>query len=76
MSVLTPDERAVLDAFKAEPHITRMGWELVNLTGLRSGRLYPALARLERDGWLRSGWRPGRYPRRRYYELNTEADDG
>ncbi|MCA1708308.1 MAG: PadR family transcriptional regulator [Actinobacteria bacterium] len=48
------------------------GFELSKITGLKSGTLYPILARLESAGWLCSGWEssdtPGR-PRRRYYRL-------
>lgn len=38
-------------------------------SGVRSGRLYPALARLEGMGDVTSGWAPGPEPRRRWYQL-------
>ncbi len=48
------------------------GFELIKATGLKSGTLYPVLARLEAAGWVESGWESaethGR-PRRRYYRL-------
>lgn len=53
----------------------RYGFDIMDLTGLPSGTVYPALSRLERDGLLRSGWEreeraheEGR-PQRRYYRL-------
>jgi DNA-binding PadR family transcriptional regulator len=50
------------------------GLELAQAADLKSGTLYPALARLERAGWLSSRWEDidpsveGR-PRRRMYRL-------
>ena len=51
------------------------GLELTNLTGLKSGTLYPVLARLERAEWVISAWeevdpREAGRPRRRYYKLS------
>jgi DNA-binding PadR family transcriptional regulator len=52
------------------------GYELGRRTGLRSARLYPALARLERRGVIHSGWSepaaPG-LPQRRWYRLTSPA---
>jgi DNA-binding MarR family transcriptional regulator len=51
------------------------GLELTELTGLKSGTLYPVLARLEQAEWVISSWEQvdphdvGR-PRRRYYRLS------
>lgn len=51
------------------------GFEIIDLTGLPSGTIYPALARLERDGFLRSEWedaavaRRDKRPPRRYYRI-------
>jgi PadR family transcriptional regulator, regulatory protein PadR len=57
----------------------RYGFEISKITGLKSGTLYPILARLEGAGWLTSGWeaevQPGR-PRRRYYRLTGVGADG
>lgn len=32
------------------------GFDVIDRTGLPSGTVYPALSRLERDGYLRSAW--------------------
>jgi PadR family transcriptional regulator PadR len=67
---------AVLQAlFAAGPDERLYGLELMEQTGLKSGTLYPVLARLERSGWVISTWEEidpqtaGR-PRRRYYKLS------
>src|SRR5437660_2597343 len=53
------------------------GFEIVDVTGYPTGTVYPALRRLERDGYVRSKWeaertavREGR-PARCYYELTA-----
>jgi DNA-binding PadR family transcriptional regulator len=53
----------------------RFGFDIMDVTGLPSGTIYPALRRLEALELVRSDWedesrahRDGR-PRRRYYEL-------
>src|SRR5262245_9502431 len=53
------------------------GFDIIDSTGLPSGTVYPALSRLERDGYVRSAWederrahREGR-PARRYYRLTA-----
>ena len=53
----------------------RFGFEIMEVTGLPSGTVYPALRRLERDELVQSDWEPeaeasenGR-PARRYYEI-------
>jgi PadR family transcriptional regulator PadR len=53
------------------------GFEIIDTTGLPSGTVYPALSRLERDGYVRSAWedadrahRDGR-PARRYYRITA-----
>lgn len=63
--------QAFLAAGGAEP---LYGLELMDQTGLKSGTLYPVLARLEEAGWVTSSWedadpRAAGRPRRRYYEL-------
>lgn len=53
----------------------RYGFEIMELTGLPSGTVYPILRRLEAAGWLASDWeeddeaRAQGRPRRRYYVL-------
>lgn len=56
------------------------GFEIIDHTGLPSGTVYPALASLERRGFVRSRWekeataqREGR-PRRRYYEVTADGE--
>jgi PadR family transcriptional regulator, regulatory protein PadR len=44
----------LLQVFMEDPSEPRYGLELSKRTGLKSGTVYPALARLERDGWLTS----------------------
>ena len=58
---------------------TAYGFDLMDRTGLPSGTVYPALARFERDGLVRSGWEDARRaqrekrPPRRYYEITAEG---
>lgn len=65
---------AVLRAVAAGPGY---GFNVIDETGLPSGTVYPALARLERDGYVRSSWedeeaaREGKRPPRRYYRLTA-----
>src|SRR5436305_4741206 len=55
----------------------RHGFDIVDVTGYATGTVYPALRRLERDGYVRSHWESGRLatregrPARRYYELTA-----
>ena len=55
----------------------RYGFDVIDRTGLPSGTVYPALSRLERDGYVASAWEPaedahaeGR-PARRYYRVTA-----
>ncbi len=51
------------------------GYSVMEMTGLPSGTVYPALRRLERDGLIRSEWESqtiadaGLRPPRKYYKL-------
>lgn len=56
---------------------TAYGFDVIDVTGLPSGTVYPALSRLERDGYLKSQWEDaaaafadGR-PARRYYRVTA-----
>lgn len=42
----------VLREFVADPSEPRYGYELMQLTGFSSGKLYPILARLQQAGWV------------------------
>ena len=55
------------------------GFDVIDATGLPSGTVYPALSRLERDGFVRSAWEndaeahaDGR-PARRYYRITASG---
>ena len=52
---ITPKMARVLKTFLEDPSRPRYGFELMRLTGLASGSLYPMLARLEEAGWLSRG---------------------
>ena len=51
------------------------GFSVMEMTGLPSGTVYPAMRRLERDGLVRSQWErqaiadAGQRPPRKYYKL-------
>jgi DNA-binding PadR family transcriptional regulator len=53
------------------------GFDVIDVTGLPSGTVYPALARLERDGYVRSEWEDAgtaheeKRPPRRYYRVTA-----
>ena len=56
---------------------SQFGFDIMNVTGLTSGTVYPALDRLESGGYLRSKWEnadtahaEGR-PARRYFTLTA-----
>jgi DNA-binding PadR family transcriptional regulator len=55
------------------------GFDVIDVTGLPSGTVYPALGGLERDGYVRSRWEneaaaheEGR-PARRYYRVTADG---
>src|SRR5688572_20520680 len=59
----------------------KFGFDVMDVTNLPSGTIYPALRRLESLGLVKSDWetekearRNGR-PRRRYYELTAAGHD-
>jgi DNA-binding PadR family transcriptional regulator len=59
---------------------SRHGFEVMEVSGLPSGTVYPALRRLERSGHLESAWEDeaaahaaGR-PRRRTYRLTSSGE--
>lgn len=55
------------------------GLDVMDVTGLPSGTVYPALRRLERDELVASRWEPEeeatakKRPARRYYEITHEG---
>lgn len=64
---------AALSVLHAVATGTTHGFDIIDVTGLPGGTVYPALSRMERDGLLRSDWEnvetaraDGRPPRRNY----------
>jgi PadR family transcriptional regulator PadR len=55
------------------------GFDIIDETRLPSGTVYPALSRLERDGYVRSDWeavevaRADKRPPRRYYRVTAHG---
>jgi DNA-binding PadR family transcriptional regulator len=52
---ITPRMATVLKVFLEDPDHPRYGFELMKLTGMASGSLYPMLAKLQGAGWLTRG---------------------
>lgn len=58
----------------------RHGFEVMRVSGLASGTVYPVLRRLEREGMVRSAWegeapaREAGRPRRRSYRLTAKGE--
>lgn len=71
---LTHQSYKVLNAFMEDIYRELSGSDLLEITSLASGTLYPILMRLEQAGWLNSKWenvdptKVGR-PRRRLYKI-------
>jgi len=69
---------AIAVALMRRPRNEHWGYDLTKETGVRSGVLYPILARMLDQGWLEDGWediatvRENRPPRR-YYVLTNEG---
>jgi len=64
---------AALRVLHAVADGTHHGFDIIDETGLPGGTVYPALSRLQRDGFVTSSWEPvgvaraeGRPPRRYY----------
>jgi PadR family transcriptional regulator, regulatory protein PadR len=64
--------QAIADGFE-------YGFDIIDSTSFPSGTVYPALSRLERDGYVRSAWEDERRahqegrPARRYYRLTASG---
>jgi DNA-binding PadR family transcriptional regulator len=75
MKMTAPLER-VLRAFLDDPAAQRYGYDLMKAADLKSGTLYPMLARLEDDKLVTSAWetpqQEGQRPRK-YYKLTAEG---
>lgn len=66
----SPQTQALLQALLEQPQTWQHGYDLSKRTNLKSGTLYPILARLEANGFLESIWlepsTPGKPPRHAY----------
>jgi PadR family transcriptional regulator PadR len=66
----SPQTLRVLSVLLAESQAWHYGYDISRRTGLKSGTLYPILARLHESGWLETRWSepdpPGRPPRHTY----------
>jgi PadR family transcriptional regulator PadR len=75
---LTLQTLKILKVLLAKPLLPRYGLDISKEAGLQRGTLYPALARLEKAGWLASFQEDideaaeGRR-KRRYYQLTGEG---
>jgi DNA-binding PadR family transcriptional regulator len=69
---ITAQTLEVLRVLASEPTAEHYGLELGRKANMKSGSLYPILARLEAAGWIRGDWeqidpsQEGRRPRRNY----------
>ena len=65
------EDLSVVGALLSDPIAWHYGLGIGSAAGIAAGTIYPALARLERSGWLESRWdQPGpSAPRRRLYRL-------
>jgi PadR family transcriptional regulator, regulatory protein PadR len=75
---LTVAVATVLRVFLDDVAGSRYGYELMQLTGYPSGKLYPILARLEAAGWLDRQWEQidpsvERRPARCLYRFSKEG---
>jgi PadR family transcriptional regulator len=73
----SPQTSAVLLALAGQPGWS-YGYDLARATNLKSGTLYPMLARLARRGLLESSWEsqpPEGRPRRHLYRLSAAGTE-
>lgn len=72
-----PLSLASLTVLHAVARGTAHGFDIIDVTGLPGGTVYPKLSRLERDGLVASSWedveiaRADRRPPRRYYRATA-----
>jgi PadR family transcriptional regulator len=71
---------STITILKAISNGYRHGFDIIDLTGLPGGTVYPALGKLETDGYVHSRWEDqktaqeeGRPPRR-YYDLRPAGE--
>jgi DNA-binding PadR family transcriptional regulator len=74
---LSPALTGILDAVAGG---ARYGFDVIDATGLPSGTVYPALARLEHEALVASRWEDPRIaqrekrPPRKYYEITAAGE--
>jgi len=74
-----PPSFAVVQVLHALASGYQYGFDIIDVTGLPSGTVYPALGRLERDGLVRSAWEKletahrEKRPPRRYYAVTPRG---
>ena len=77
--MIRPLSFAVVSVLHALASGYRYGFDVIDVTGLPSGTVYPALGRLERDGLVRSAWENlarahrEKRPPRRYYAVTPRG---
>jgi PadR family transcriptional regulator, regulatory protein PadR len=65
---------------QAIAHGYRYGFDVMDVTGLPSGTIYPALRRLEEMGLVKSNWEKEKIaqreqrPPRKYYEITSSGE--
>lgn len=72
---MSPETLLVLQMFLPRPLDWLYGYELVGVTGLKSGTLYPILMRLAKYSWLEARWVPmeNGVPPRHTYRLTRKG---
>ncbi len=76
---MTVPTQAVLGAFLEHPDKELYGLEIVKVSGLEPGTIYPILQRLRGAGWVTDRWENPEHgqvegrPPRRYYRLTMEG---
>ena len=69
--VLQVVAKAPLHGYAIGQHIEQLTDEVLQI---EQGSLYPALYRLERNGWMKSSWRKTNTNRKaKFYELTTQG---
>lgn len=75
---MTDQTLRILEALLEDPSADWYGLQLSQAANLKSGTIYPALARLEHYGWVDSTWeaidpRKAGRPKRKLYRLTREG---
>jgi DNA-binding PadR family transcriptional regulator len=79
MLLVKPLSHAATAVLRAVAEGHGHGFDVMAATGLPSGTVYPALRRLEEEGWLDSSWEEHRVarqelrPPRKYYALTNSG---